>query len=210
MKSFFKKYLISGTLVFVPVVATIWILKAVILWLDDAMISFLPSSIRPDRLIGFDIPGIGLLLTIILILLVGIFTRLYIGKWLVHMGDRIFSKLPFGRAIYQAIKQVLDTALTDKRQKLKRVVLIEYPKKDSYALGFLTGDFTHYMPGGIKKAKDIIDNDVMVFVPTAPNPTSGFLLIVPEKSLIKTEMTTEEASKLLISGGLLAKKAKTV
>lgn len=200
MKSFLKKYLISGILVVVPVVATVWVLKTLILWLDGLIFSLLPHQLRLESLIGFNIPGVGLFLTVALILLAGVFTRLYIGKKIVKAGDLFFSKLPFGRAIYQAIKQVLDSTLSEKAQKTKRVVLVEYPKANSYAIGFLTGIWK----GPIFGAKE--EQNVIVFVPTAPNPTSGFLLIVPESAVISTHMTTEEASKLLISGGLLAKK----
>jgi len=202
MKKIFKKYMIAGTLVLVPVVATIWILRALIVWLDSAMLSFVPRQIRPQELIGHDIPGIGLLMTIIIILLTGIFTRLYIGKKFVKLGDAIFDKVPFGRAIYQAFKKVLHTAFSDEGHKSRKVVLVEYPKAGTYALAFVTGEYSDGL------ATQEGEKNLMVFVPTAPNPTSGFLLILPEKSVIDTNMSAEEASKLLISGGLLAKKTE--
>lgn len=204
MKSFFKKYFIAGILVLVPVVFTFWVLKTLIVWLDGLIFTFLPYEWRPEQLFGFDIPGAGLILTIIIILVSGILTRLYVGKKLIALGDAIFARLPFGRAIYQATKQVLHTTLSDAGQKQKRVVLVEFPKKGSYALGFLTGDWT----GAVSPTES--EKEVLVFVPTAPNPTSGFLLIIAQESIIPTNLTTEEASKLLISGGFLAKKAETV
>lgn len=198
MKSFIKKYMIAGILVVVPVVATIWVLKTLIVWLDGLPYSFLPYGLQPETIIGFRIPGIGLFLTIALILLAGVLTRVYIGKKLIGMGDKIFERLPFGRAIYQATKQVLQSTLNQGAQKSRRVVLVEFPKTGSHALGFLTGKW--------RDPHDPLAKDkTMVFVPTAPNPTSGFLLFVDDSSIVNTNLSPEEATKLIISGGLLTK-----
>lgn len=199
MKAFLKKYMVAGLLVLVPVVATVWLLKTLIIWLNDLPFTFLPHQLRPEYLLGYDIPGVGLLLTFVVILLAGIFTRLYIGKKIVKLGDAFFGRLPFGRAIYQAIKQVTHSTLSEAGQKTRRVVLVEYPKAGIYAIGFLTGSW------GDHCGKSDLKDRVMVFVPTAPNPTSGFLLIVARNDVIPLEMSAEEASRLLISGGLLAK-----
>ena len=204
MKKFLKKSLVSGILVLVPVVVTVWVLKTLIVWLDGLVFSFIPFEFHPKQLLGFDIPGFGLVLTFAIILLAGIFTRLYIGKKFVSLGDAIFARLPFGRSIYQATKQVLHSTLADNREKARRVVLVEYPISGTYAIGFLTGKWSDVTPS----TKEI--EDLLVFVPTAPNPTSGFLLIVPEDKVVQTDLSTEEASKLLISGGLLAKKSNSV
>lgn len=196
MKSFLKRYMISGILVLVPVVVTVWVLKTLILWLDGLIFSFFPHQLRPEYLIGYNIPGLGLLVTFGIVLLAGFLTRNYLGKKLIQLGDSVFARLPFGRAIYNATKQVLHSTIAKEGQKSKRVVLAEYPKAGCYAIGFLTGEWM--MPDNKKH--------LMVFVPTAPNPTSGFLLIMPEDQVIETNMSPEEASKLLISGGLLAKR----
>lgn len=202
MKNFLKKYLIAGVLVLVPAVATIWVLKTLIVWLDGLIFSFIPHQLKPEYL--ENIPGLGLILTFVVVMLVGALTRFYIGRKLVQLGDSIFARVPFGRAIYQAIKSVLQTTFSDGGQKIRRVVLVEYPKTGSYAMGFLTGKWSGSNPD------DKINGNSMVFIPTAPNPTSGFLLIVSDESLIPTNLSTEEASKILISGGLLAKKAEVL
>lgn len=194
MKSFLKKYLIAGIVVIVPIVATIWVLKTLILWMDGLIFSIIPHQLVPDYL--KNIPGLGLLVTFALVLLIGIFTRLYIGKKIVQAGDSIFARLPFGRAIYKAIKQALHSTLSEDANKPRRVVLIEYPRPGTYAMAFQTGRW--------KKKKPEDKNQVMVFLPTAPNPTSGYLLIVDEDAVIKTDISTEEASRILISGGLLS------
>lgn len=196
--------MISGILVLVPAVATVWVLKTLIVWMDGLIFSFLPHQLRPDHLIGYNIPGVGLVVTIAIILLTGVLTRLYIGKKIIKAGDALFARLPFGRTIYQATKQVLHSTISKDGEKSKRkVVLVEYPKAGSYAIGFLTGKWKKPITDGET------EEETMVFVPTAPNPTSGFLLIVPESSIITTDMSPEEASKILISGGLLAKKNGT-
>lgn len=199
MKGFIKKYFISGILVLVPAVVTIWVLKTVILWMDGLIFSFIPHQLVPAYF--EDIPGLGLALTIAIILLAGIFTRLYIGRKFVQMGDAIFARVPLGRAIYQATKSVLHSTISENGQKSRRVVLVEFPKAGSYAIGFPTGKWD-------RTETNEMGSDTLVFIPTAPNPTTGFLLIVPEDTLIPTDMSTEEASKLLISGGFLAKKAE--
>lgn len=203
MKGFLKKYLISGILVVVPVVATVWVLKTLIVWLDGLIFSFIPTQIRPETLIGYNIPGLGFVLTMLIVLIAGVFGRMYIGRKFIKLGDAIFARLPFGRAIYQATKQVLQSTLADNKQKERRVVLVEFPINGTYAIGFLTGKWDS-LPIGNKTGERS-----MVFVPTVPNPTSGFLLVVSEDSIIPTNLSAEEASKILISGGLLSRKTDT-
>lgn len=203
MSKFIKRCLVSGILVIVPVVATLWILKTLIMWLDGIIFSFLPYQLLPENLLGYSLPGVGLVLTFIIIVVVGFFARLYIGKRFVKVGDAIFARVPFARTIYKATQNVLETTLSEGGDKrIKRAVLVEYPKAGSYAVGFLTGTWD----------KPLLKEDgkkcVTVFVPTTPNPTSGFLLIVPEDAVYPTGMSAEEASKLIISGGLLAKKVE--
>jgi uncharacterized membrane protein len=201
VKTVINKYLVAGLLVVIPVVATVWVLKVLILWLDGIIFSLLPAQLSPQYLFGYHIPGIGLLLTFVIILLTGVLTRLYIGKKLVGLGDRIFARLPFGRAIYKATQQVLSSTLAHRAQKEKRVVLVEYPKQGSYCIAFMTGTWSESPARDGKR-------HVTVFMPTAPNPTSGFLMIVPETAIVPTGMTAEEATKLIVSGGLLAKKTE--
>lgn len=198
MKTLFKKYFVAGTIVFVPIVGTIWILKAIILWADNVFVSLLPRTLLPDFL--HRIPGVGLVLTLFTILLMGAFTRLYLGKRIVSYGDLLFSKVPFGRAIYQGIKQLLSAVFMRGEGRFSRVVMVEYPKEGSYAIGFVTGRCDERTVP--KKGEDFL----CVFVPTTPNPTSGFLLIIPEEKIIPMDMSVEEATKLVISGGLVTER----
>jgi len=132
-----------------------------------------------------------------MILAVGVFTRLYLGRLVISWGDLLISKIPFGRSIYSSIKQLLHTAFTSGSEKFKGVCLIEYPKESSYAIAFVTGDSTpETSPEAGKKF-------IRVFVPTSPNPTSGYLLMLPEEKVKMLDISVEDASKLVISGGLL-------
>ncbi len=197
LSTLFKRYFIAGTLVLIPVAGTIWILKTVILWADGFFVSLLPEFLQPQLLTTKKIPGIGLVLTIAIILVVGIFTRLYLGKLIISWGDALISKIPFGRSVYGTIKQLLQTAFTTGGEKFKGVCLVEYPKEDSYAIAFVTGDSTpETNPSADGKF-------IRVFVPTSPNPTSGFLLILPEEKVKMLDISVEDASKLIVSGGLL-------
>jgi uncharacterized membrane protein len=193
LKSLFKKYFIAGTIVLVPVAGTVWILKTIIIWADGFFMSLLPEAIQPRH----KIPGVGLVITIAAILTVGIFTRLYLGKKLFALGDKLISAIPFGRAIYNALKQILATAFADKEDRFKGVCLVEYPKAGTYAMAFITNDASVDTPKSDGKKY------LRVFVPTTPNPTSGFLLILPEDEVKMLDLSIEQASKMIISGGLL-------
>lgn len=196
-KNIFKRYFIAGLLVVVPVTGTIWILKTLIIWADSFFVSLLPNALQPSFIVTNTIPGFGLALTVAIILLVGVFTRLYLGKKMIDLGDLILSKIPFGRSVYGALKQITRTAFQKGEEQFKGVCLVEYPKEGSYALAFITGDASDKISpeSGIKY--------FTVFVPTTPNPTSGFLLILPQNKVKLLDISIEDASKLIISGGLL-------
>lgn len=197
LKTLFKKYIAAGALVLVPIAGTAWVLKTVVLWMDDFFKSFLPFQLHPINLIGFDIPGLGVFFTIVLLLLTGVLTRLYLGKKLIEVGDQMLQKLPLGSGVYSLIKQIVNTIAKKDQRAFQKVVLVEYPKAGSYALGFVTGENTMQ----IQKLSGA--NLVYVFVPTTPNPTSGFLLIVPKENLIDVDLSVEEAFKFIISGGIV-------
>jgi uncharacterized membrane protein len=200
MKNFFhtlRNLFFSGLAVLLPVILTILLLKFIILSLDEMAISMVPQNLRPDILIGYDIPGIGIVATIFIILVIGALTRFYFGRYLVSLGERIIARIPLGNSIYASIKQLVDSLSTGGKRRLKEVVAIEYPKEGTYAIGFLTGD-------SIDQIEKINNKKyVNVFVPTSPNPTSGFLLLVPEDKAIKLSITIDDAFKIILSGGFI-------
>lgn len=197
LKAVFKKYFIAGTLVLVPIIATIWVLKAITLWADSLIISLIPSGLLPATFFERAIPGVGLIATIALILIVGIFTRLYFGKKLVELGDLIISKIPIGRGIYNVIKQFLSEILTQDKKRFRGVALIEWPKKGTYMLGFITGEPI------IALSKLGSGPWINIFIPTTPNPTSGFFVMLPKDEVVPLDISIDYAFKLIISGGIV-------
>jgi len=197
IKNLFKRYFLAGLIVTVPLIGTYLILAFIIEWVDDVMIGLVPQQYRPDVLIGMDIPGLGLIATIVIILLVGFLTRIYFGRKLIQLGDYIISKIPVGRTIYSSIKQFMETVLSGRKREFKGVVMVEYPRKDCWVMGFVTRS----------PAKYILDIDerrwMTIFIPTTPNPTSGFLIVVPEENTRPVDISTEEAFKFIISAGFV-------
>jgi uncharacterized membrane protein len=197
MKSIFKKYFLAGLAVLLPLVITFLILRFLIVWTDELVLSLLPERVWPREFLGVDIPGFGFIVTVVLILLIGMLTRHFIGRKLVHLGDRIISKIPLGAGIYNATKQFMNTFISDKAQQFKSVVVVEYPRRGSWVMGFVTKH----------PEKHILDVDdrewVTIFIPTTPNPTSGFLIMVPQEETRALDISTDEAFKFIISAGYL-------
>lgn len=192
-----KNYFLTGLLVVVPIVMTILVIRWLIHFLDSLLTSMLPEALRPDVLYGLPVPGIGLLATLLLILLIGVLTANIFGRSLVNFYERILDRIPLVKGVYTLFKQVSDTVLKRDRGAFRKVVLIEYPRRDIWAVAFVTG----VSEGEVQEvtAKKLVN----VFVPTTPNPTSGFYILVPHDEMIELAMTVEEAFKLIISGGMV-------
>lgn len=197
MKSFFKKTLLTGLIAFLPIAGTLWLLKIIIYTAEGLFEGLIPPQFRTEELLGFHIPGMGILAALILVFLVGLFARLYIGKRMLAYGDRLFAKVPLGRGIYNAIKQFLNTVTGEGKKSFRQVVLVEYPSSGIFALGFLTG-----WTGGEVQAKTQ-ERVANVFLPTTPNPTSGYLLMFPESKMTLLDMSVEDAFKFIVSGGVV-------
>jgi len=199
MKKFLKQSFMAGVLTLLPIAGTIWLLKVLILSAEEFSRSFIPEQFHPEHILGRDIPGAGLLFAVLIILLTGTITRFYVGKRLVSLGDQIFDRIPLGRSIYKAIKQFLNTIAGDKEKTFRKVALVEFPTPGSYMIGFITG-----LASGETQTKTQ-EKVWNVFVPTTPNPTTGFLFLLPEQKIIPLEMPVEEAFKLIVSGGVVNK-----
>lgn len=191
MKKLLKKYLISGLLVVIPISLTLYILYAIISFLD---------RLYPIKLFPFYFPGLGIILTFFIILMAGIIARNLFGKKFLSMGEKFIAKIPLINAIYNPIKQIAEAVFSSQDKNFRRVVLIEYPRKGLYCLAFVTGIATGEIQE--KTAQKVIN----VFVPTTPNPTSGFYIMVPETDAIPLDMTPEQAFRTLISGGMAGNK----
>ena len=200
-KHLLRTYFLTGLLIVVPIGISAWFLQLIINWTDNKL-TLLPPLLHPNTYLPFPVPGLGLILTLISIFIVGVVTTNFIGKAFVSLGERVVDKIPLIRSIYILVKQVMETIFSQDKEGFKRVVLIEYPRKGLYSIAFVTG-----VARGEVQAKTS-DTLVNVFVPTTPNPTSGFLIMVPEEDTIPLKMDVEAAFKLVISGGMVTEEIK--
>ena len=200
-KSIVRRYLITGLLAWVPLGVTIFIIKFFAGYVAG-LVNVLPANWQPDRLIGFHIPGLSAIIGIIVILIVlfitGLLASNFFGRYLLGLGDDLLERIPLVRSIYSTVKQISDTMFSKKGKAFRKVVLIRYPHKDSWSLAFLTSDNLGEIE--VKAPSRLIS----VFIPTTPNPTSGFLILVPPEDVIELEMTVDEAFKMIVSLGVIA------
>jgi uncharacterized membrane protein len=196
-RTILKNYFITGLLVILPIFITAYVIWYLIKAMD-AVLKFIPAKYLPETYINVYIPGVGLILVVILILIVGILTRNIAGKKVLQFWDNLVDRIPLARILYSSVKQLLQAFFLQNSGSFQRVALIEYPRRGIYVLGFITGESRGEIQ--VKTNKKMIN----VFVPTTPNPTSGFYVLVPEEDLMLLDMSVEDAFKLLISGGLVS------
>ena len=197
MKNALKKIFLTGLAATVPISVTVYVLFITVRMMDS-LIQFIPPRFHPDRFLPFHIPGLGIIFTILFIFAVGLVTRSYLGKKFVGLGEWLVDKIPLVRSIYKAVKQFIEALFGDRSMSFRRVVLIEYPRPGIYCIAFVTG----IAKGEVqKKTTGTVLN---LFVPTTPNPTSGFYLMIPESDVVNLSMTVEDAFTLIISGGMIS------
>ena len=192
-----RKWLLAGLLVIVPVAITIAVLRWIIDTLDQTLL-ILPEAWRPDRLIGVHIPGFGVLLTLAILLIVGAIASNFVGKKLVNLGNRILARIPVVRGIYSSVKQVSDTLFSESGNAFRTAVLVQWPRPDVWTIGFVTGapggDVTTYLRG---------EEFLSVYVPTTPNPTGGYFVMLRKSDCIELKMSVDEALKYVVSMGVV-------
>ncbi|MGI9344146.1 MAG: DUF502 domain-containing protein [Gammaproteobacteria bacterium] len=191
-----RRYIVAGLLVWVPLGITVFILNLVVGLMDRTLL-LLPAAYRPENLIGMKIPGLGILLTFIVVIITGFLVANFVGKSLVGFWERVLDKIPLVRSIYSASKNFTEVLFTNTSQAFKQVLLIEYPRKGVYSLCFQTS--TELAEIQARTNDDVI----CVFVPTTPNPTSGFIIMVPRADTIELDMDVEEALKMIVSLGVV-------
>ena len=196
----FRNYFFTGILVTVPILITLYVTWIVITFIDIKVAGLLPEYLNFREAFPYQIPGLGLIIVIIFVTLVGALTPGLIGRTFLRFGERIVSKMPVVRSIYSAIKQIMETVMSTNSNSFREVVLVQYPRKELWVIGFVTGSTKGEVKRTLSKDKNLIN----VFIPTTPNPTSGFLLFVPKKDLIYLDMSVEQAVKMVISGGIVA------
>jgi len=197
----FRRYLVAGLLVWVPLGVTLFLLKVLVDLMDQTLL-LLPPPYRPDALFGFHIPGLGIVLSLAVLLVTGILAANLVGRQLVHLWESILQRIPFVRSIYSAAKNFAEIVLTDANQSFNKVLLIEYPRKGLYSLCFQTSTYLGEVQA--RTGEDVI----CVFVPTTPNPTSGLILMVPKSDVIELEMEVEDALKMVVSLGVVVPRWK--
>ncbi len=192
-----RKWLFTGLLVIVPGVITAWVLNWIISKLDQTL-QILPEHWQPDKLLGMHIPGFGVLLTLLILLLVGGVASNFVGRKLVSWGDAIISRIPVVRSIYSSVKQVSDTVFSDSGNAFRTAVLVQWPREGVWTVAFITGQ-----PSG-EVASYLRDEYVSVFVPTTPNPTGGYFVLMRKSDCVELEMSVDTALKYIVSMGVVA------
>lgn len=192
-----KKYFITGLLIWVPLAITLWVLHLIVTTMDQTLL-VLPAALQPEGLFGVRVPGLGVIVTLFVVFLTGLVTANIIGQRLVRFWEGILSRIPVVKSIYYSVKQVSDTLFSSSGEAFRKALLVQYPREGIWTIAFMTGQ-----PGG-DVANHLRGEYVSVYVPTTPNPTSGFFLMLPRRDVIELDMSVDEALKYIISMGVVA------
>ena len=190
-----RKYFITGLLIWIPLVITLWVLDLVVSTMDSTLL-LLPDQLQPKSWLGFNVPGLGVVLTLVVVFLTGLAAANIIGQRLVQMGEALVAHIPVVKTIYTSVKQVSDTLFSSSGQAFRKAVLVRFPHTDAWTVAFVTG-----MAAG-EVAQRLGDERISIYVPTTPNPTSGYFLIVSRADVIELDMRVDEALKYVISMGV--------
>jgi uncharacterized membrane protein len=191
-----KKYFITGLLIWIPLAITLWVLKLVVDVLDQSL-PLLPAQLHTENWLGFHVPGLGAILTLLIVLATGIFATNFFGAQLVRLWHEVLHRIPVVNSIYSSVKQISDTLFSSSGQAFRKALLVQWPHQGMWTIGFLTGT-----PGGDVR-RHIPEDCVSVYVPTTPNPTGGYFVIVPRKDVVELDMSVDEALKYIISMGVV-------
>jgi uncharacterized membrane protein len=194
-----RNYLIAGLLIWIPIMVTVWVVRFVARILDQSLL-LLPTSWRPEALVGHYIPGLGIILSLILLFVTGVLVRNLFGRQIVHGAESLVRRIPVIGSVYSGAKTFSETVLTDQGKSFKQVVMVEFPRKGIFSIGFVTSD--NLEEAQAKTAQDV----TCVFVPTTPNPTTGFIILVPRDEVVRMDMTVDDAFKMLLTLGVVVPK----
>lgn len=193
----FRNYVIAGILITAPIGITVWLAWQIVQFFDSTVRDIIPVGYNPEQYLPFSIPGIGVAIFVLALSLVGYLAAGLMGRTLIRIGERLLSRMPVVRTVYGALKQIFETVLAQKSTAFRQVVLVEYPRRGIWCIGFVSG----MTEGEVQNLTE--DELVNIFLPTTPNPTSGFLLFVPRRDLTPLSMTVEEGIKMVVSGGIV-------
>lgn len=194
-----RNYFLTGLVIAGPIGITLWLTWTFIQWVDSWVKPLIPHIYNPDTYLPFPVPGIGLITAVLLLTIIGFLAANFLGRSLLRLGESIVNRMPLVRNLYSGLKQIFETVLDERGNSFSKAALIEYPRKGLWAIVFISTD----TKGEV--AKRLLDkaDTLSVFLPTTPNPTSGFLLFVPKEEIIELSMSVEDAAKLVISAGLV-------
>lgn len=192
-----KRYFITGLLIWVPLGITIWVLSLIVRSMDQSVL-LLPPAVRPENLFGFYVPGVGAALTLLVVLLTGLIAANIIGQRLILFWEGVLARIPVVKSIYYSVKQVSDTLFSSSGEAFRKALLVEYPRKGCWTIAFQTGQ-----PGG-DVANHLQGDYISIYVPTTPNPTSGFFLMMARSEVVELDMSVDDALKYIISMGVVA------
>lgn len=195
-----RTWFLAGLLITAPVALTLYVTLGIVHWVDDLVAPLIPPQHRPEVYFNlpFQIPGTGLVIVVVGLTLIGALAATLLGRFFVRLGDRVMARLPIIRSLYGALKQMFETLLSQKSGAFRQVVLVPFPTPGSWAIGFITGETMAAIQSGVP------DELVTVFVPTSPNPTSGYILFVQRAKAVVLDMTVEDGLKLVVSGGIVS------
>ena len=195
-----RNYLFAGILVTAPISITLYFTWSVVDWVDEVVARVLPDAYNPSTYMPFSLPGLGLLMLVVALTVIGFLTANFLGHALIRLGERILAKAPIVRSIHGSLKQIFETVLRDQSGAFREVVLIEYPRSGVWTLALVAGR----TDGELRER--LPEDMITVYVPTSPNPTSGYVLFIPRADTIRVDMSVEDCLKLILSGGLAAPK----
>jgi len=192
-----RKYFITGLLILVPLAITLWVIQSVVGLMDQSLL-LLPIDWRPEYLVGRHIPGLGTILTLLIIFVTGLLTKNFIGSYVLARWEALLNRIPIVNSIYSSVKQVSDTLFSSDGNAFRTAVLVEYPRQGAWTIAFVTGTPSHEVQHHLK------GDFVSIYVPTTPNPTSGFFIMLPKTDIIELDMTVDVALKHIVSMGVVA------
>ncbi|MGR3636641.1 MAG: DUF502 domain-containing protein [Shimia sp.] len=195
---------LTGIVVILPIALTIWLIWTLVGWVDSFVLPLIPDTIQPEKYIGINLRGVGLIIFLIFTVVVGWIAKGLLGRSLIHWGEGLVSRMPVVRSIYSGVKQIAETIFAQTERSFEKACLIEYPRRGIWAIGFISTTAKGEVAATAATTGDLMS----VFVPTTPNPTSGFLLFFPKDDIVELEMSVEDAAKLVISAGLVYPNSK--
>jgi len=190
---------LTGLVVIAPVGLTLWLIWSVVGWIDGFVLPLVPKTIRPEEYIGINLRGVGVIFFLVFTIFIGWIAKGIIGRSMILFGESLVNRMPVVRTIYSGIKQISETVFAQTESSFEKACLVQYPRKGIWAIGFVSIK----AKGEVAEKAETSGDLVGVFIPTTPNPTSGFVLFVPQEDIIELEMTVEDAAKLVISAGLV-------